>query len=582
MLSAWSRKNLLGSRARLIGLVWLCFVLRGAFYSGFTPIWEGFDEWAHYGYIDFLETHGRLPLSSEPVSAEIEHSLNLVPAPWVLRLEFPSLVTHDAYWTMPQAERLSREGRFKELRRDEPRQDAQSPFRLYEAQQPPLYYLLLYLPHKMLVERPLAERIYILRLMSVLLTSLVIPLGFATARLVFGADTVSFQLVAVLAVIPELMINIARVGNESLAIPIYTGIVYCCLRLIRAKENGRLVILAGILLGLGLLTKAYFLAVAPVLSLLLCWCWITLPGRRKQIAAWAAAAFLAACLVSGGWYWRNIQLTGSLSGHMFDAQLKQAGMFSLLENVARVRWFQAFETTFFTHIWFGNWSFLQVRTWIYRLAFLVCILAMAGIGVLGLRFRRKKNKPIVRWEDLGLMLLFYFFFALAMAYYILIAFTASGQSACQGWYLYCLVVPELVLVTLGIFALLKERVRPAVLPVVAGLFALLDLYTVHFLLIPYYSGLLAHNASGALPGFRPAAYAQIGLNSVLFRLAVNKPEFLTAWVLACLWVLYLGATLAMVAAASVAAKHSMIRPSAGDLKRAGKPGDLPGFHEPAD
>ena len=30
-------------------LIWLCFIFRGVFYCSFLPLWEGFDEWAHFG-----------------------------------------------------------------------------------------------------------------------------------------------------------------------------------------------------------------------------------------------------------------------------------------------------------------------------------------------------------------------------------------------------------------------------------------------------------------------------------------------------------------------------------------------------
>jgi hypothetical protein len=546
MFSKWSPAIRAQSPARLVALVWLCFVLRGFFYCGFVPMWEGFDEWAHYGYIDYLERHSRLSLSSEPVSREIEESLKVLPVPWIFRLQHPSLTTHDDYWKLPEPERRIREEKLRNLKPGDAQATPDSQFKLYEAQQPPLYYLLLYLPHKATADWPLASRVYVLRFLSVLLASLVIPLGFAAARMALGAWLPSLKLAAFLAVMPELLINVARVGNESLSIPVFTGLVYCCLRLLRSKAAAGYALSSGLLLGLGLLTKAYFLAAVPVLLLVFAWSWITRPRERRVIAAHAACALLLAGILSGWWYWRNQRVTGSWSGHMFDAQMKDAGRISLLQNITRVRWYQAVETTFFSHVWFGNWSFLQVRSWIYRLARWAAVLIIAGIFLLVWRLRRGKTGPPIRAEDLFLLLLFYLFFALSLAYYVLIAFGATGFSASQGWYLYCVIVPELVLAAVGYQAVLGKKYGAVAFEMSGTLFAALDLYTVHLILVPYYTGLLAHNAKGALPGFYPAIYADGGVSAVFDRMAVNKAAFLTPGVLAVLWLCYLASTAVLV------------------------------------
>jgi hypothetical protein len=48
-------------------LLWACFVLRGTFYACAIPLWEGFDEYAHYARIEFLATAGREPTRSKSV-----------------------------------------------------------------------------------------------------------------------------------------------------------------------------------------------------------------------------------------------------------------------------------------------------------------------------------------------------------------------------------------------------------------------------------------------------------------------------------------------------------------------------------
>src|SRR6185503_15309837 len=91
---------------RLLLLVWTCFLVRGAFYSAAFPIWEGFDEWAHFAVIERMVEHGEpLVWRHAPVSREIEASLQLAPVPWELRYLSPPSVTQDDYCRLSAAGR---------------------------------------------------------------------------------------------------------------------------------------------------------------------------------------------------------------------------------------------------------------------------------------------------------------------------------------------------------------------------------------------------------------------------------------------------------------------------------------------
>jgi hypothetical protein len=61
----------------------LAFALVNAtLYSCFLPLWEGFDEPFHYGYVQSLSADGRFPVFGRAtVSVEIDQSFNDVPLP---------------------------------------------------------------------------------------------------------------------------------------------------------------------------------------------------------------------------------------------------------------------------------------------------------------------------------------------------------------------------------------------------------------------------------------------------------------------------------------------------------------------
>ena len=79
----------------------LAFLVRGAFYCAEQPMWEGFDEWAHFGYIQHLAQFGRAPSRSEPVSDELCRSVELAPISAAAAESSAGSLTHDAFWKLP-------------------------------------------------------------------------------------------------------------------------------------------------------------------------------------------------------------------------------------------------------------------------------------------------------------------------------------------------------------------------------------------------------------------------------------------------------------------------------------------------
>ncbi len=187
----------------------------------------------------------------------------------------------------------------------------------------------------------------LLRWLSVGFASLVIPLGFLLARRVFGEDGPALGSVALVAAMPELMVDICRVGNESPAIVLYTLLLYFTLKMAEGPERVMGGWLLGLILGLGLLTKAYFLAALPALALTYAWRWWRWPGERRKIVLHGAVASAVAVLLAGWWYRYNLLLTGSLTGQGDDAALREMPLLELLGHVAEVDWYRAADSIFF-------------------------------------------------------------------------------------------------------------------------------------------------------------------------------------------------------------------------------------------
>jgi hypothetical protein len=159
---------------------------RGLFFILTLPLWEGFDEFSHFAVLQHVALEGAFPKAATGNSLEVSRSLRLAPMPWHLRDAPEVRFTHDSYWKQPDRESLR-----AELSRLDPQRSGGvwvPSQRLYEAQQPPLYYALAALPYRAMQQTDLHKRVYLLRLWNVLLASLAVPLTYLAARQVFGDD----------------------------------------------------------------------------------------------------------------------------------------------------------------------------------------------------------------------------------------------------------------------------------------------------------------------------------------------------------------------------------------------------------
>jgi len=480
------------------------------------PLWEGFDEWAHTAYIERLACgQGLLALGRTPVSREVAESLRLMPLPYGHHALPFEHITYEQWWGLTAGERQARIERLDALPRAWACRPSREPVLNYEAQQPPLYYLLLAPVQQAAGGVSLRRRVLILRLLSVLLASFAIPLTYELARRARCSEVCAVTAAALAALLPGFGMTAARVGNDGVSASIFA------LLLLAVVSNGP-PLAAGAALGAGLLTKAYFLTAAPALAL----AW---GGRlrTKRGALSLAAAFGAAAIIAAWWYGRNYWLTGSWSGLQQVAANPDASLLRTLAGAGRADWRRFFDIAFLSHVWIGNWSFLQLRSWIYRVFALLAAAALAGLII---RLRRQRRCCAGLLQLAG----FYVFFWLGLCYHEL-TFAAVGASSGAGWYLYAVVTTEALLAVAGLEALAgrgSRWVQAATLSLVAAL----DLYGVHFKLLPYYTGLIAHRAGGALESFHVSRFSELPV--ALGRLMAPAPA---GWIL---WAAYWAATLA--------------------------------------
>jgi len=402
----------------------------------------------------------------------------------------------------------------------------------------------------------LPARVMLIRMLAVILASFFIPIGYSAARHFLASEKLAIAVMAVISCMPELMVNICRVGNESLSLLVYTSLTLTLLLAFEQPVGLRFLPAAGLLLGLGLVTKAYFLTAVPALvliAMLAAWRWW---AERRRVTVRLGIALALALVISFPWYWRNHTLTGSWSGELNDAAAAHLNKSQLIATIPHVNWAGGVVSVLLSHVWFGGWSFLKLQKPVYALFAGGMLLALLGLLKAVLNWRQQRPRLYTGAPAMGFVLgSLYAMFWLGLLYNVLVVYVNTGVSASDGWYMYALVVAEVLLACGGLLALAPRNWRPAVLPVLAIAFAAIDLYGVNALLLPYYTGLIAH-----LPGtniVRPATLQQLmGNVSLLLRhAAVNKPARLGPPTFAVLLVLYYASTLALVAVACVCTRR---------------------------
>jgi hypothetical protein len=506
--------------SRWLLLIWFCFLARAFFYCAALPLWEGYDEWSHFAVVQRMVFRGEALVSrNSQIPRDVAASLELAPVPWECRQLPPPSATHDDFWRLPPAERARRQAGFRAIPSVWAFQDSTGNLTAYEGLQGPLAGWLMSPVLYAVRGAHLSTQVLLLRWYSIALLSLVIPLTFFTARSVFGHDGPALGCAATVAAMPGFLIGIARVSNESAAVPLFTLLIWLSLGpLTRAR-----VIALGAVLGLGLLAKAYFLTAIPPVALVLLW-----KCRRPRVLLVPLVAFA----IAGWWYVRNLLTTGTLSGMWESVVAPDATFGTKLHQALRVPWLGTVDSILFSHLWLGAWSTLTVRSWMYHLFYVLIVLAAVGLAW------RVRSAPML------ILAAFYVSFWLGQLYHAALLSTVWGMATSLGCYLYAAVAAEVPLCAAGLRALSPRGARRFVVPAGVALFALLDLYTIHMVALPYYTGLIAHRPNGPVAAFHPTA---AGIQEGVTRLAAFKSPLLAPPVFGALWVFYVAATLGLVA-----------------------------------
>lgn len=447
-----------------LGRRWLLLtyaLLNAVLYSLLMPLWEGFDEPFHFGYIQTIANGEGFPDPSlTRLSDEIDASIRIAPISPSVERNIHEGVLYSDYFAWPESrQRQSRENLDRigpSLRR------GHSHFLNYEAQQAPLAYILLAAPERLLSQFPIPRRVAALRIICGIAGSLLLLAGTERmcAQLEMSCSSTAVVLFCILST-QMTWATLSRVSNDWLAIPLAVWLLAAALAYRQARSSSSAIFFS-VVLGLGLLTKAYFLAFVP-LALLISW---RRPWKHLALMVLVAGSLAAP------WYGRNLIRYRSFSG-MQESHANPAdalGAFSIRDGLAAIdAWARS-------ALWTANNSYRSYSTNTLRI-----LLGVWGLGLLLWCLTRPKARE-------GIVAAYCALFALALLYYVALssAFLHDRAARPEPWYCQVLMAPLLVLALLG--AERSGRIGRLVTSAMVAIFGYVLVCTYWVKLIPLYSG----------------------------------------------------------------------------------------------
>lgn len=341
----------------LLGCVVLTCVC-GLAYARTVPRWNNPDEPAHWNYIVFVASTGRLPVltTGDYPTALIDELKNL---------RFPPGRSIDSI--------------------------------TYESHQPPLYYVIGALVYRLFSTQTTSAAVLAVKCMSILFACGLVILTYLLARLVAPDNPAVWVASALFVALLPMHLNMAAaVDNDTLGDLLLAAFALCCVMMIKRGLSTGEAVGAGVLLGLGLLTKVTVLVAIPLLIAagVYRW-WKEPPGKRSNAARAVAMTILFAVLVAAWWPVRNMLTYGAHDPLGLDrnkAVVPQPLTGPITFEAAR-RW----ATITFDSFWgqFG-WMGIPLNDRIYRILFVASLIAFCGIVSAGLR-RLAEGASVERW-----------------------------------------------------------------------------------------------------------------------------------------------------------------------------------------
>lgn len=395
-----------------LGLLFsLIFLMVGLIWCSIIPIWEGFDEPAHYAYVQHLVENHEFPrgdknffsdeimntLTKVPINANIPMNCIICKHPEEAKTFPPK--SYSAYWMTFNQTTYNENHNFlleedKSLRAKE----SVGGIKIWESQQAPLSYLLLSLFYKISEQNDIITTVFVLRYVGIAISAAAIYFVYKTVVLLSKNSFMRYGVMIFAVFNPMFVMNLSRISNEPLNFLFFSLFFYYAIKLLKDNFTFRRALVLGIIIGLGLLTKQSFIVPLVLVPAIIFLKVIQVENshRKKIIHMISRSGFIifTSLAISSWWYLQNLLRDGNISG---IAGLKPIP-FNNIAHIGSVNWLGYVEQLFLNFWGLFGWSFIRLPWLYYEIALVVSLASISGIGFF--IFQNRTNIPniIRKWR----------------------------------------------------------------------------------------------------------------------------------------------------------------------------------------
>jgi hypothetical protein len=397
----------------LLAVLLFIYAMLAVWYSVTIPLGEAPDEVPHFTYVRYLVRHARLPTTEE------EHEAFQPPLYYVAGAALTRGIADK-----PGAAFAVR---------------ANADFDVADTRAPKN--LLLHSADEAWPYRGWALAWHMVRLLSVALGAVTVWAVYRLGSVLFPArPAIPLTMAALTAFTPQFLFMSAVANNDNAAVAFSALVLWQSAAFLHEKECSQLwkrSLVLGLLLGLGLLSKASLIALLPVVGLAVVVAVFrsqeTSTTRRLRLAIVSLlATFGLAALLSAWYFARNLTLFGDPLGWSFLLEINALREGPLTPNV--LAWLAR---GLFRSFWLG-WIGIEFDGWIYWLIGIMCLVGLGGF-VAWLVRRWRGLDGAARWT------LFLLGLHLVITLASLLRWTAIVQGTDQGRLIYP-ILPTVMLV----------------------------------------------------------------------------------------------------------------------------------------
>lgn len=397
-------------------------VLRGVLYLCILPPFEGWDEYQHVAYIQYLIEENKSPIADHAkVSRKLLARLRAYPQPQdMVRQTF-----HTGARNYASFYNKSSEIAYNSSHRDIP---------LYQAQHGSLYYQLvrpLFIISGGISE--LSQSINVLRILNLIFGVFALMACFWFIHRVTDNSTQAALLMIVIACQPLYIINACRVANDALAVALGTVVIIIALEK-NWYDKKLLILLIGFFLGLGIWVKMTNLPLGLFVLLTLMLGLLKGAISFKRAFVVGGAVMLITMVTSSPAIVFNLRHYGTISP-MKEVTLNKTmdkGFPEAITAISKIDIIKKLRRIWTRHsTWIGGWSFLFVKK-ASKFAKNLLYIAIAGWIFYLFRFTRK---PLLFPIDVSIKIsMLVLCISIALGWKMIQSYLAWGMAAANSWY----------------------------------------------------------------------------------------------------------------------------------------------------